>query len=69
MAYCQTLLLTYKVEISESARDMAGIAGEVTEPESYHQLVRLLPVAPGPGDNSSESAAVGVYYRVTHLAN
>lgn len=70
MAYCQTLLLTYsKVEISERTRDMAGIAGEVPEAEAYYRLVRLLRVAPDPGDDGTEIAAVGVYYRAIRLAN
>lgn len=70
MAYCQTLLLTYsKVEISERAREMAGIAGEVPEPLEYYRLMNLLRVAPDPGDDKTELAAVGVYFRVMRLAN
>lgn len=70
VAYCQTLLLTYsKVEISERARAMAGIAGEVPEAKEYYRLVHLLRVAPDPGDDATEMAAVDVYFRVMRLAN
>jgi hypothetical protein len=70
VGYCQTLLLTYsKEDISEHARDIAGIPGEVPEAEAYYKLVRLLRVAPDSGDDRAEVAAVGVYFRLMRLSN
>lgn len=70
VAYCRTLLLTYShVELTERAREIAELAGEVPEAKDYSRLVRLLRVAPDPGDDRTEIAAVGAYFRVMQIAN
>lgn len=70
VAYCRTLLLTYsQVELTERAREIAELAGEVPEAKDYSRLERLLRVAPDPGDDHTEIAAVGAYFRVMQTAN
>lgn len=70
VAYCRTLLLTYgQVELSQRARDLAALEGEAPSGETYSRLVRLLRVAPDPGDDHTEMAAVGAYYHAMRVAN
>ncbi|MGB0034522.1 MAG: hypothetical protein WBP79_03510 [Candidatus Acidiferrales bacterium] len=69
VAYCRTLLLTYeKVEMTQRTRDVAGLAGNVVPPNEFVRLMQLLRVAPDPGDDVTEIAAVSVYYHVMNFA-
>jgi hypothetical protein len=63
LAYCRTLLIAYgKVEISERAREIAGINTESLQPEMFGQLTFLLRLAPDPGDDSAEVESVKTYF-------
>jgi hypothetical protein len=68
-AYCRTLLATYsKVELSGEAEDIMGLTAHSTDPCEFNRLMVLVRVAPDPGDDSTEIAAVGLYYRVIRIA-
>jgi hypothetical protein len=68
-AYCRTLLAAYsKVELSGEAHDIMGLTADSTDPSEFNRLMVLVRVAPDPGDDSTEIAAVGLYYRVIRIA-
>lgn len=68
VAYCRTLLLTYeKVEITQRTRDVTGLAGNAVPPNEFARLMQLLRVAPDPGDDATEIAAVSVYFHVMNV--
>ena len=68
IAYCRTLLLAYsKVEISEEACAVAGIAASEVSYDDFDRLIRLAQMAPDPEDDSAEIATVRVYYLAMRL--
>ena len=68
IAYCRTLLLAYsKVEVSEKAYAVAGIAASEVSYDDFDRLIRLAQMAPDPEDDSAEIATVRVYYVAMRL--
>lgn len=67
-SYCRSLLATYaKVEVSQKAREVAGIAAEPITGEDFHRLVGLIRVAPDPGDDATEIRTVSIYRGIIRL--
>ena len=67
-AYCRTLLATYsKVELSGKVEEIMGVTVDTIEPREFDRLMVLVRVAPDPGDDSAEIAAVSLYYRIMRL--
>lgn len=61
-AYCRTLLATHsRVELSGKVEDIMGLTANATDPREFNRLMVLARVAPDPGDDSTEIAAVGLY--------
>ncbi|HYL68459.1 MAG TPA: hypothetical protein VEX69_04780 [Candidatus Limnocylindria bacterium] len=68
-AYCRTLLATYsKVELSHKIEKIMGVTVDTIAPGEFDRLMALVRVAPDPGDDATEIAAVSLYYRVIRLA-
>jgi hypothetical protein len=68
-AYCRTLLVTYsKVELSGKVKEIIGHTVDNMEPREFDRLMVLVRVAPDPGDDAIEIAAVTLYYRIMKLA-
>jgi hypothetical protein len=68
-AYCRTLLATYsKVELSGKMEMMTGLTVDTTAPREFDRLMVLVRVAPDPGDDATEIAAVSLYYQIMRMA-
>jgi hypothetical protein len=61
--YCRSLLAAYrKLELSEQARDVAGIDDRIVYGDDFHRLLQLVGLCPDPGDDRIELRAVRAYY-------
>lgn len=62
VAYCRSIIGAYsKVELSEQAREVAGLSHHVAA-EDFPRLLQLVDLCPEPGDDATEIRAVRTYY-------
>lgn len=68
LAYARSVLASYcRVELSEQAREVAGISEQNLPGDEFGRLLGLTQICPERGDDQTEIITVGLYYRVvTH---
>lgn len=63
ISYCRSIIAAYrKVELSEQAREVAGISVDRVDGEEFQRLLQLVRLCPEPGDDTFEIRAVRAYY-------
>lgn len=69
VAFCRSLLLTYsKVELSARVREVIGAGDGAPEAGDFNRVLTMVRLAPDPGDDRMEIAAVRLYHGLVRLA-
>jgi len=63
--YCRAMVIAARsLELSQQARDVAGIGARNVSGDEFGRLMQLLQLCPEPGDDGQSMAAVRTYYAV-----
>jgi hypothetical protein len=63
VTYCRSLIAAYRqVDLSEDARDVAGIEDHIVHGDDFRRLLQLVWLCPETGDDKLEIGSVRVYY-------
>ena len=70
VSYCRSILASSrKFELSESVREVTGIADHDVAADDFNRLLQLVRLCPERGDDRSEIRAVGTYYSLLAVVN
>lgn len=63
--YCRLIVaVSRRSELSESVRDIAGIAGRILAAEDFERLLQFVHLCPKRGGDGTKIRAVGMYYNL-----